>query len=336
MPCGVGGVKRGEGKDAFDVSNTPERVGSLHMTTQAQTTRAHTLITGATGFLGRHLLPALGAEGVEITALTRAGRAPAGFGEVGERVRWLAADMEDLDVSVLPEGVDTVLHMSAPTPRSAPLGAHQRHTVEGTRRLLAWAKGAGVKHVAFLSTVNVYAPAEGERVLFDESAAFVEPNGLNATDYGLTKLEAERLLLDAAEGFGATAIFRPAMIYGQGMSGRSPLSYLERALQTGEQITLAQPDGHYLTPVFVADVVDVLTRWLAEPFSGTFNLGGPQSYTEGELARALAEHLMTPIAFIDNPSPAISLAISSARLNGVLPDRTQTALRHGIERTWHL
>lgn len=308
--------------------------------TTAPTDRApHVLLTGATGFIGRRLLQMLTADdAAQVTALTRApsAPAPAPAPPAGVPVRWLTADLEALDAAALPARADVLLHMSAPTPRSAPAEVHERHTVEGTRRLVDWALGAGVRQVIFLSTVNVYAPAEGAAVLNEAGAAYVTPGGLNATDYGLSKLAAEDLLRAAAESHPALTVttLRLSMVYGPGMSARSPFAYIARAVTSGEQVTLATPDGHTVTPVFIDDVCDALRWCLRAPKPGTFNLGGPEHLSEGDIARALAAHLMEPLAFIDSPQPAISLAISSDRLNATYPNRRQTKLRAGLAATF--
>jgi UDP-glucose 4-epimerase len=298
----------------------------------------HVLLTGATGFIGRRFLQSLSAEDAsQVTALTRAVSAP--DLRCALPVRWLTADLESLDLDALPARCDVVLHLSAPVPRSAPQEVHTRHTLQGTRRLLDWAVGAGARHVIFLSTLNVYTPEVGVSAVLDESSPLVTEGGVNATDYGLSKRAAERFLLEeVASGFPAitVTILRAAMVYGPGMSDRSPLAYIARAISSGEQVTLASPDGHFLTPIFVDDVCDALRRCLRAPLEGVFNLGGPEHLTEGDIARALAAHLFEPLAFIDSPQPALALAVSSDRLNDAYPDRLQTPLRAGLAATFHL
>jgi nucleoside-diphosphate-sugar epimerase len=251
-------------------------------------------------------------------------------------VRWLTADLEALDVAALPAQADTLLHMSAPTQRGAPAEVHQRHTVEGTRRLIRWALGAGVRHVVFVSTINVYAPVVGASVALDEAAPYVNAGGPNATDYGLSKRQAEALLDTTALEHPTLTVttLRLSLVYGPGMPESSPLAYIARSVTSGEQVTLATPDGHYLSPTFIDDACDALRWCLRAPKPGTFNLGGPEHLTEGDIARALATHLIEPLAFIDSPQPALSLAVSSDRLNAAYPNRLQTKLSRGLAATF--
>jgi nucleoside-diphosphate-sugar epimerase len=102
------------------------------------------LLTGATGFVGRHLVPALAADH-EVVALVR--RVPGGPVPAG--VRWVVGDLETLDVSTLPVGIDAVVHEASriddPFGRDPGLVELSGVNVLGTLRLLEWAAVAGVR-----------------------------------------------------------------------------------------------------------------------------------------------------------------------------------------------
>ena len=97
------------------------------------------LVTGASGNLGSAVLPRLVKDGHDVRPMSR--RARPG---------WVAADLATGEgVREAVRGVDAIVHLaSSPT--------KTRNTdVEGTRRLVAAAKAAGVRHLLFVSIVGI-------------------------------------------------------------------------------------------------------------------------------------------------------------------------------------
>lgn len=104
------------------------------------------LVTGATGTLGRAVVPVLLDAGHTVRAISRKQRAGGG-------AQWVRADLatgEGLGDAVA--GIDTVVHLA-----SAPYRGRYtyRVDVEGTRRLRRAAERAGVRHLLFISIVGV-------------------------------------------------------------------------------------------------------------------------------------------------------------------------------------
>jgi uncharacterized protein YbjT (DUF2867 family) len=107
------------------------------------------LITGASGLLGRRLLARSAASAYRLRGMSR--RGPAGSTDVLPGVDWLSADLatgDGMDEAVA--GVDTIIHAA-----SSPRADTRRIDVEGTRRLLATARRAGVRHVVYVSIVGI-------------------------------------------------------------------------------------------------------------------------------------------------------------------------------------
>lgn len=172
------------------------------------------LVTGATGFLGRSLMQRLLEKRRKVHTLSRT------LPEAGpDRVDCVFFQGDIADSALLAQactGVDTVFHLAG----YAHVNQHDaqelwRINVEGTRALLDAAIVAGVRRIVFFSSI-----------LADER--------LNPKDgaYGLSKLEAETLLLEAARG-GEIEVccLRPANVYGLGMKGN--LLTLIRLVQRG-------------------------------------------------------------------------------------------------------
>ena len=106
------------------------------------------LVTGGTGFLGRHLLRML--AGHEVFALTRGKHADKNF---PANISWIESDLSrGLDLSSLPGKADALIHLAQSDKfRDFPGGAHDvfRVNVEAPSALLRWAAGAGVTRAIF-------------------------------------------------------------------------------------------------------------------------------------------------------------------------------------------
>ena len=127
------------------------------------------LVTGATGTLGRHLLPAALAADHTVRALSRS-PSPDGPAE------WLRADLTTGDgLAEAFRGVDAVVH-AATDPRQP-----EAVDVAGTRRVVQAAQAAGVGHVVYVSIVGVDRVPLGYYRAKAEAERIVEASGVAAT-----------------------------------------------------------------------------------------------------------------------------------------------------------
>jgi nucleoside-diphosphate-sugar epimerase len=173
------------------------------------------LVTGASGFVGRHLVRLLLERGARVRALVRAGDpelASKGVslirGDVGEHTALRDAT----------RGADVVYHLAGRAhilreEAADPLRAFRRVNVEGTRALVYAAAAAGVQRFVFVSSAGAVC-THAETVVSDLTPA--RPNG----PYGMSKLEAEVVVAELGARLGiATISIRPSMIYGPGQRG---------------------------------------------------------------------------------------------------------------------
>ena len=169
------------------------------------------LVTGASGFLGRHLCTLLVAQQWRVRALAR--RHATG--------PWERLVLLDLEREPLPEAlfdrVDTVFHLAGRTHAvddfKHRLDAYREANVEATRKLLTAAIQYGVKVLVFVSSVKAMGEG-GDKVLDETSRCAPE------TAYGITKYEAERMALSAHRQSGLrVAILRLPLLYGAGVKG---------------------------------------------------------------------------------------------------------------------
>src|ERR1017187_4971315 len=110
------------------------------------------LVTGATGFIGRHAVRALAAAGHAVVALVRATSDRAGLGEV----EFAVGDLSDTaSLRSACRGVDVVVHAAAIV-RGHGRWADFQAGVDGTRNLLGAMRDAQVKRLVHLSSIGVY------------------------------------------------------------------------------------------------------------------------------------------------------------------------------------
>ena len=113
-------------------------------------------LTGASGFLGGHLLRELISNGAEVKALSRRPDSDAIITKLGGTP--VRADVTDADsLRVAMQGVDAVFHAAADTNTWARNNAAQTRTnVGGVQHLLAAARAAGVSAFMHTSSVSAY------------------------------------------------------------------------------------------------------------------------------------------------------------------------------------
>lgn len=187
------------------------------------------LVTGASGFLGRHIVPALTREGWSVR---RAVRSPEGVGDevvigsIGPETDWHAALA----------GVDAVVHLAARVHYKNEEHAVQLYrnvNIAGTLHLARCAAAAGVRHFIFISTVLVHGRSNEGRAPFSEDDV-PTPRGL----YGMSKAAAEAGLRTLArECDMKISVIRPPMVYGAGAKGNFAL--LTRAVRLGLPLPFA-------------------------------------------------------------------------------------------------
>lgn len=168
------------------------------------------LISGATGFVGRHLVRRLSANAVTRIAGTYH-RSPPLAAPGG--VDWHHVDSIGPSTEWRPmlEKVDVVVHAAAKVHVGSPGRAERAEfysiNAEGTERLVRQAREAGVRRFVLLSSIAVYGCEASALPLTETSTA--SPR----SDYGRSKHLAEQALREAS-GPMQTVIVRPPMIYG--------------------------------------------------------------------------------------------------------------------------
>ena len=195
-------------------------------------------VTGGSGFLGRHLLLRMLADGHSVRALARteeSARVVEGLGATAVRADLL--DIRDHVAEVA--GVSVVVHAAADTRMWARPGELEQVNVDGTKAMLDAAREAGVKRFVHVSTEAVLASGNPIRYV-DESAPYArKPVG----EYARTKAMAEQVVLAANNRVMRTVVVRPRLLWGPGDTTVMP--HVLEAARQGRWAWVA--GGDYLT-----------------------------------------------------------------------------------------
>jgi UDP-glucose 4-epimerase len=251
------------------------------------------LVTGASGFVGRHLLEALIKRGFTVVAPTRTAQPP----RAG--VDFPAIDaIETADWRPLLAGVDAVVHLAAIAhTRDRASDAYDRTNAEATLRLARTCAGR-VPRFIFASSIRAISGPTTDEILDDNSPA-------RPTDaYGRSKLKAENGLavLDLP-----TTILRPVVAYGRGVKGN-----LEKLARLADS-SLPLPFGALRASrsfLSVDNLVSAILFALSRTARGTesFVLADPEPSSVAELVSGLRLGLDRPLRLMNVSPPLLGAA----------------------------
>jgi len=306
------------------------------MNSQQNPSPMRVLITGATGFVGRHLLattPPLRSRAAVRSHLVP-GLAPEQIviGEIDDQTDWSSAL----------SGIDGVVHLAARVHVMKPTAndriEFERTNVSGTERLASAAAAAGVKRFVYLSSIKVNGESTGNRAFRADDVP--QPQD----EYARSKLAAELRLLDieAASGM-AVSIVRSPLVYGPGV--RANFLRLLSLAHSGLPLPLASvANMRSMVSVWnLCDLICVLLRQERQT-SGVFLVADGEEVSTAELIRRLARIMHRPARLFAFPIGALrALAALTGRsgelnrlCNSLTVDTTQTRARLNWSPPWSL
>ena len=232
------------------------------------------VVTGANGFVGRHVVAAARRRDHQVLALIRPATVPASF-DVGDDdgVRIGRIDLRGGDgLAELLSGADGVIHLAAA--KSGDFYAQFAGTVVATERLLAAMTAAGVGRLVGVSSFSVYDYRRAQGTLIDESAP-IDATPAGRDEYARTKLLQEVLYRDHRGDGSEVVIVRPGMIFGPdnlwhalvgapmgprflriGRSAVIPLTYVENVADA--LVLAAELNAPGAPSVEVPDVINIV------------------------------------------------------------------------------
>jgi len=255
------------------------------------------LVTGAGGFVGSHLVPALIASGHRVVALARTRE---GGERVIERLTAPARDAVEIRLGDVtrPEtlgpalsGVDAVVHLVA-LPRDFSGGADLRLVnTEGTRAVVVAMETVGVRRLIHMGAMGV--------------------EDVPDLHYASSKAKAEALV--RASGLDWT-ILKPSLQFGEGDGFFNIVAGLVR-ISPG-LVPVPGDGGSRFQPIHAGDVATVTVRALADPtaIGRSFELGGPRYWTYREITREVLTALGKRRLIVPMPVVLIRLVAGASEL----------------------
>ncbi|MCX7718066.1 MAG: SDR family oxidoreductase [Candidatus Sumerlaeaceae bacterium] len=276
------------------------------------------LVTGASGYLGWHLVRYLAACGHQVLGCwaSREVRFPD-----AESARLDVRDADACRALVNQWRATHIIHAGAMTKTDEcerDPNAAQAVNVDGTRHLLEAAERAD-SHFTLVSTDLVFdGRRPGGMYPVEEQGGPDEPRPV--MEYGRTKLAAERIVRDYMARGGAAAVVRSALIYGP--PGAPRPCFLEWLLRNIREARGAVFTDEYRSPVFVGDLCRLLERVATRRATGLWHASGPERLSRYEFALLAADAAGLPRervigrrqadVALDAPRPAdVSLDISA-------------------------
>ncbi len=283
------------------------------------------LVTGATGFVGSHVVEALLRRGDEVRALVRTPGKAAGL--AGRGVTLIAGDLhDDHALGRASDGVDVIYHIAgAVAARDEAAFLHANR--DGTAKLIAAASRAGRPRVVHVSSLAAAGPSRAGYPLRGDEA----PHPVTA--YGRSKLAGERVVAAASLPW---TIVRPPMVYGPRDREVLKVFRLARA-----RIAPVFGDGsQLLSAVHGGDLADALiAAATAEDAVGrTYYACHPEIFTSADFVRAVAESQHRRVVTLPIPAragqAALTLTEASSRLLGKVTILTRDKANEFFQAAW--
>jgi len=223
------------------------------------------LVTGGTGFVGKHLCQRMRADGLSVRTIARDPDKARALKDLGvEVVKGDISDKTSLEQAAA--GIERVVHLVGII-QETPGATFQSVHVDGTRSLLEAAKKAGVRHVVY------------------QSALGTRPNAKSS--YHRTKWEAEELVRRSAIPY---TILRPSLIYGPGDLFTTRLAEM---IRHSPVLPIIGSGKSRVQPIFIDDVVSCILKTVTSDccLNEIYEIGGPAQLTYEEVTRAIADAL---------------------------------------------
>ena len=254
------------------------------------------LITGATGYIGRHLVARLVTQGERPRCLVR---------DLNRAKRLLPADKVELvqgattspdTLGVAIQGVDTIVHAAFLTAdrKQSTGNEYEKTNVQGTANLIKVAKKAGVKRIIEIGGLGTKP---------DKPGSYMQGRYL-----------AEKMLKESGLDW---TIIQPSVLFGK----NAPfIKGLVDLIRTSPVVPLIGGGKTMFQPIYVEDVVTVLIKVLQDPAgttNRTYTIGGPAYYSFTQIIDVLLKTMHKQRIKVPAPTPLVG--VGAAVMEAVLP-----------------
>lgn len=264
-------------------------------------TDVRVIVTGATGFVGRHLVPAL-ADEHELICIVRDAAAARSLGHV-------ALVEGDIGRSTfrrrLPLQADSIIHLAqayVPFPEKAT--EIFMVNAASTQWLADYARRSDVRRFILASSGSVYRP---RRRPLRENAPTIPP-----VYHPATKLMSE-MVLDYYRRFFSVAVLRLFAPYGPGQTNRL-IPRMIASVRSGGPVHISRGGEPRINPIYVDDLVRVIRQSLDQAGSYTVNVAGPHAVGMRQLAGMIGRHVGRQPRFVHNDGEVAGDLIADTNL----------------------
>ncbi len=288
------------------------------------------LVTGGSGFLGKHLCRAVRDAGHTVRVLDHTQNSE--FETVVGDVRDSALVHTALD------GIEAVFHLASSIQAGESVQKPREYAdnnIMGTITVLEAMRQRGVARFIFSSSAAVYGEPVRVPIFEDDRTIPVNP-------YGMTKLAMEGLASSYAYAFGMSAVaLRYFNLYGPGEDHEPETHAIPRfihQINTGKEVTIYGSGEHKRDYVYVADIVNAHIRCLDLPLAtySYFNLSGENATSVAELVgkiETLLAKKAKKVFLPPRPGDPLLLFADSTKAKQHLGWEAQTTLDEGLQKT---
>ncbi len=254
------------------------------------------LVTGATGYIGRHIVARLVEKGERPRCLVRDTRRAATL-LAADKIEMVQGDTtQAATLAAAVQGIDTIIHcafITADHKVSNPQ-AYEEANVKGTANLIKTAQAAGVKRVIEMSGLGTKP---------DKPGTYMQGRYLS-----------EKMLVDSGLDW---TIIRPSVLFGKDAPFITGLSSL---IRTAPVVPLIGGGKTLFQPILVDDVVTVTMKIVEEPERTNkhiYTIGGPAYYSFSQVFDVLLQSMHKHRLKVYAPTPLVG--IGAAVMEAILP-----------------
>jgi uncharacterized protein YbjT (DUF2867 family) len=254
------------------------------------------LVTGATGYIGSHLVKQLVSQGERPRCLVRNASKAASILSTDKVELAQGNTTTSSSLTTAVEGIDTIIHAAFMTAdrKQTHGNRYEEINVQGTNNLIRVAREAGVKRIIEISGLGTKP---------DKPGSYMQGRYL-----------AENLLMDSDL---AWTIIRPSVVFGHDAPFIKGLTDL---ILSSPVLPLIGGGKIMFQPIYVEDVVTVIIKVLATPDRTNgkiYTIGGPEYYTFSQVFDELLQAMQMQRAKVYAPTPLVG--IGAAVMEAVLP-----------------
>ncbi|MEO6283108.1 MAG: NAD(P)-dependent oxidoreductase [Dyadobacter sp.] len=274
------------------------------------------LVTGASGFIGGHLVELLAAD--DSNDILATGRSFTNKFDPYPNVTYF---QQDLSVSVPDQSCDVCVHCAGLADDKASREEFNNHNVKATKNLLRAVRHCKV--LIFISSASVYDFADGT-LKFEQDAQMNKHISL----YGQSKLLAEEVVRTC--GISSIYILRPRAVYGRGDRVLLPKIL---ALIRNNQMILPAKLSSKASMTHIGNLAELVVKCLAQSSPGVdvFNVADKTTYNLKTVLGEILKRKSGRMKFIFIPMPVVAFFVNVRSYLGIRGKISKQALKYITE-----